>query len=143
MKLSPPLRVRYSQVEQSDIVRDYFGPLGAEETPRCPHCGELLHFDTRQVAGSQFQMKVQCSECPAVFRWEQTEPEQPWKPLYLKYFVEGYQGNDRIRCPLDDCYISYTEFNDGVVEFRCPFCNRRGRATVSCSRPGLAPLGRV
>ena len=120
----------YSQEEKDEIVRDYFGPSGAEETPRCPHCGELLQFDTRHIPDGHFQMQVSCPDCQAAFSWEQTGQEQPWKPLYLNYFTERYQLNETIRCPIDDCYITYAEFSDGVVEFRCPYCNRRGKAEV-------------
>ncbi len=130
MKGSSAEMAEYSQKEQEEIVRDYFGPLGAEETPRCPHCGELLQFETRQEPGGRFQMQVDCPDCLRAFRWEQADQEQPWKPIHLNYFVERYQQNERIRCPIDDCYISYVEFSDGVVEFRCPYCNRRGKATV-------------
>lgn len=123
-------RAEYSQQERDEIVRDYFGPSGAEETPRCPHCGELLQFDNRHVPGGRFQMQVNCPACHRAFGWEQTSLEQPWKPIQLNYFVERYRVNDTIRCPVDDCYITYAEFSDGVVEFRCPYCNRRGKAEV-------------
>jgi hypothetical protein len=122
----------FSPEEQDEIIRDYFGPSGAEETPRCPRCGDLLQFDVRHASGTHFQMQVSCSDCHTTdFHWEQTEPEQPWKPLHLNYFVERYRLNERIRCPIDDCYISFFEFSDEVVEFRCPYCNRRGKASVS------------
>lgn len=120
----------YSQQEKREIVRDYFGPPGAEETPRCPNCGELLQFDVGHAPGGHFQMQVSCPDCHTAFGWEQTEPEQPFKPLYLNYFVERYQRNETIRCPIDDCYVTYAEFSDGVVEFRCLYCNRRGKASV-------------
>ena len=121
----------FSQEEQDEIIRDYFGSSGAEETPRCPHCGELLQFDIRHAPGGHFRMQVSCPDCHTTFGWEQTDQEQPWKPLHLNYFVERYQLHEMIRCPIDDCYVTYAEFSDGVVEFRCPFCNRRGKAPVS------------
>ena len=121
----------YSPQEKEEIVRDYFGPSGAEEAPRCPHCGDLLQFSIQHAPGSRFQIEVSCPDCQGAFRWEQTAQEQPWKPLYLNYFVERYPLNETIRCPIDDCSITYAEFSDGVVEFRCPYCNRRGKAPVS------------
>ncbi len=124
----PRLMAEYSPQKKEETVRDYFGPLGAEETPRCPHCGDLLQFDMQRATGSRFQMQVSCPGCRAAFGWEQTDQEQPWKPIYLNYFVERYQLTETIRCPVDDCYITYAEFNDGMVEFRCPYCNRRGKA---------------
>ena len=120
----------YTQQEKKEIVRDYFGPPGAEEVPRCPHCGETLRFDTRHAPGGHFQIQVSCPACQTTFGWEQSGQEQPWKPIYLNYFVERYQCNETIRCPIDDCYVTYAEFSDGVVEFRCPYCNRRGKAEV-------------
>lgn len=121
-----------SPPEQDEIIRDYFGPSGAEETPRCPHCGELLQFDVRHAPGAHFQLQVSCPDCrKTAFCWEQTKPAQLWKPIYLNYFVERYQLNEMIRCPIDDCYVTWLEFSDEVVEFRCPYCNRRGKAPIS------------
>ena len=66
----------YTQQEKKEIVRDYFGPPGAEEVPRCPHCGETLRFDTRHAPGGHFQIQVSCPACQTTFGWEQTCQEQ-------------------------------------------------------------------
>ena len=121
----------YSEKDRDEIIRDYFGPPGAEENPRCPICGEVLRFDTLyQSGGSKFQIRVSCPDCQAHFSWEQGQQQQPWKSLHLQYFLERYLTNDRIRCPLDDCYVVFTEFSDRVLEFRCPYCNHRGKAQL-------------
>ncbi len=120
----------YTRQEKKEIVRDYFGPSGAEETPRCPHCGETLRINTQHSPGGTFQMQVSCPDCQNSFEWDQAGQKQPWKPIHLNYFVECYQCNETIRCPIDDCYITISEFSDEVVEFRCPYCNRRGKADV-------------
>ena len=120
----------YSEKDRDEIIRDYFGPAGTEENPRCPICGEVLRFDTLfEYRGSKFQIRVSCPDCQANFSWEQSQ-QQPWKSLHLQYFLERYLTNDRIRCPLDDCYVIYTEFSEGVLEFRCPYCNSRGKAQL-------------
>lgn len=118
----------YSDQEKDRIIRDYFGPASKEEAPRCPGCGEVLLFDV--ICGdesSSLQVRVSCPDCQARFTWEQSQLEQKWNPLHLAYFLERYRLSDFPRCPLDDSYVTYTEFNDAVVEFRCPYCNRRGR----------------
>ena len=120
---------QYSEQEKDQIIREYFGPAGVEENPRCPHCGEVLRFDSDYRTDSPgFRVDVACPDCGAGFTWEQSKPEQPWKPLHLAYFVERYKLSDVLRCPVDDCYVVYAEFSDGVLEFRCPYCNRRGKS---------------
>lgn len=132
------MSARIASQDRDEIIRDYFGPAGAEENPRCPICGEVLRFDTLyQDDGSKFQIRVSCPDCQAHFSWEQSQQQQPWKSLHLQYFLERYLTNDRIRCPLDDCYVIYTEFSDRVLEFRCPYCNHRGKAQLP-ARPDSA-----
>ena len=121
----------YSEKEKDEIIRDYFGPPGADENPRCLMCGEVLRFEILSQGGSgKFQISVSCPDCRANFSWEQSQQQQPWKSLHLQYFLERYRADDPIRCPLDDCYVIYTEFSDSVVEFRCPYCNRRGKTQL-------------
>lgn len=119
---------KFTDEEKDQIIREYFGPAGAGENPRCPFCGEVLDFDSGFRSDiSAFRIRVSCSDCGAGFVWEQHRPEQPWRPIHLQYFLERYRLGDVLRCPLDDCSVAYTEFSDGVIEFRCPYCNRRGR----------------
>ncbi len=121
----------YSDKEKEEIIRDYFGPPGTEENPRCPTCGEVLRLDGLHDSGSgQFRIEVSCPDCKASFSWQQNYLQQPWKNLHLQYFVERYTTHEPIRCPLDDCYVIYTEFTDRIVEFRCPYCNHRGKAQL-------------
>lgn len=127
---SPAEMANYSKKEKDEIIRDYFGPPGAEENPRCPLCGELLQFNANHRPDGNFQIQVSCPECQTSFSWKQIQQEQPWKPLHLNYFIERYGMNATIRCPFDDCYVIYTEFSDGVLEFRCPYCNHRGKAQL-------------
>lgn len=118
----------YSQEEQERIVQEYFSAQGSEAHPRCPHCGELLKFHSTYPAhNTGFEVRISCPECAADFVWKQTQPEQSWKPLHLDYFIERYQFSNLIRCPVDDCCVTCTEFSDGILEFRCPYCNRRGK----------------
>ena len=122
---------QYSKEEKEEIIRDYFGPPGTEENPRCPTCGEVLRLDGLHDSGSgQFRLEVSCPDCKASFSWQQNYLQQPWKELHLQYFVERYTTHEPIRCPLDDCYVIYTEFTDRIVEFRCPYCNHRGKAQI-------------
>lgn len=135
----------YSDREKSTIIREYLGPAGKDETPRCPRCGEVLQFRSEYRNGVAVPgIEVHCSECQRRFTWEPSQPAQPWKLLHLEYFVERYKLGGVIRCPADDCYVTYTEFSDDVIEFRCPYCNRRGRAkrprpTVSPCLPRAGP----
>ena len=118
----------YSDREKKQIIRDYFGPEGQGEKSLCPRCGETLQFDSSyQTDRADVRIQVSCPDCQTKMTWEQTEPEQPWNPLHLEYFVERFKVGDVPRCPIDDCYVNYTEFSDGVLEFRCPCCNRRGK----------------
>ncbi len=118
----------YSDRDQDQIIREYFGPTGVGETPLCPQCGETLQFDSRYPShGSGIRIEVSCPNCQRQFMWEQTQPEQSWKPLHLEYFLERIQSGALPRCPIDDCYVTHVDFGDGVLEFRCPCCNRRGK----------------
>ena len=131
----------YSSQEEDQIIRDYFGPPGGEENPRCPGCGKVLRFDLDYATvGNRLRLRVSCSECATSFIWQQPHQEQTWKPLHLQYFVERYRMGQTIRCPVDDCYISYAEFTSGVLEFRCAYCNHRGKLTLLDS-PGQPSTG--
>ena len=118
--------------EKDHIIRDYFGPASDQENPRCPHCGEVFKFSLNYPSKHKhLTISVHCPECSTHFTWKQTSAEQSWNPLHLQYFEERYRIDQTIRCPRDDCYVTYTEFNDGVVEFRCPYCNHRGKIRLS------------
>ncbi len=122
-------RLTPKQLDQ--IVREYFGPGGAGECPICPGCGEDLEIESRSVAGFGLQLQIHCLGCEALSTWVQPQPIRDWKTLHLDYFAECYLLEETIRCPYDDCYVTWAEFNDGVVQFNCPYCNRRGRIVVT------------
>ena len=82
-------------------------------------------------------MNVNCDDCCCSFIWQQPVEVWPWKPVQLQYFVERYRAGEAIRCPRDDCNIAYTEFSDKIIEFRCPYCNGRGRADLNPELPIL------
>jgi len=117
----------YSEEERTRVILEFLGPAGDGELPLCPACGEALEFKSivTKIAGLQFD--VRCGSCGRCFTWAQPQPEREWRALHMRYFIECYQTEQSPRCPYDDCYVSYAEFGDGVVQFNCPFCNRRGR----------------
>ena len=119
----------YSDQEKDRIIRDYFGLAGKDENPRCPSCGEVLVLQAEYR--THFHIHVSCPDCGARFTWEQCHLVQPWKSLHLEYFLECYRLGDVLRCPVDDCYVNYVEFSDRIIEFRCPYCNRRGKARLA------------
>lgn len=120
-------RPNYTEQEQEQVVLDYFGGSGSEGEPLCPACGESLVFRSSSVPFLGLQLDVGCPGCARGFSWSQPQPERPWKDLQLSYFLERYLEGEPLRCPADDCFVTYAEFNDGVVQFNCPYCNRRGR----------------
>ena len=119
----------YTPEERDQIVRDYFGPAGADAPPRCPNCGETLLF-TRLDRAEKFTVRISCSECQSSFEWKKGRDQEAWKPLHLEYFLERFRSGNKLRCPFDDCYVLCTEFSDGILEFRCPYCNRRGQTQL-------------
>ncbi len=131
MSASFSLMAHYSDKEKEEIIKHYFGPSEEGENPRCPHCGELLHFKSiYDSPDPHLKIAVSCPDCQAHFTWNQPGSGEPWKPLHLDYFLERYRIGQSIRCPFDDCYVTYTEFSDAVVEFRCPYCNHRARVAL-------------
>ncbi|MGH9341490.1 MAG: hypothetical protein ACRD1R_18355 [Acidobacteriota bacterium] len=118
----------FTDSEKDQIIRGYFSSDGKEEKPGCPHCGEFLNFQSEFDAASRRQMlKVFCPECRAAFTWWQDNLDQSWSPLHLQYFLERYRTGQPVRCPIDDSRVTYAEFSDNVLDFRCPYCNRRGQ----------------
>ena len=112
------------------IVREYFGPGGVGECPICQDCGHDLEIRSNFLTGFGLQLKIRCRECDALSTWLQPQPVRDWKTLHLDYFAECYLLEQTIRCPYDDCYVTWAEFNDQVIQFNCPYCNRRGRIIV-------------
>jgi transcription elongation factor Elf1 len=117
----------YSQPEKDEIIKGYFGPAEDRENPRCPDCGEVFQFESNCDSGTGLlKIEVSCPDCGGRFSWQQPRLTQPWQPLHLQYFLERQRMGQSIRCPFDDCYVTYAEFSDSVLEFRCPYCNHRG-----------------
>ena len=117
----------FSEQDQVDIILEYFGAEENTESPLCPDCGQELLFESLFSDLLGLQLEVSCPPCQQVFSWAQPLPVREWKPLHLGYFVECYVADKPLRCPYDDCRVTSIEFNDGVTQFNCPFCNRRGR----------------
>lgn len=125
----------YSEEEQKKIIKNYFGPSENGENPRCSQCGDILHFKTIYASEKpHLKISVSCPDCQSHFIWHQPSSQEPWKSLHLDYFMERHRIDQPIRCPFDDCYITYTEFSDAVIEFRCPYCNHCGTATLKDSK---------
>lgn len=125
----------YSAQEREEILLDYFGSA-SEDEPLCPDCGEDLEFRSQYPSGdSPYRLQVDCPDCRAGFIWEQDRDREDWTSIQLSYCLERYRQGDTPRCPVDDSYILCTEFTDDTVEFRCPYCNRSGRARTSVNPP--------
>jgi hypothetical protein len=125
----------YTGEEREEILLDYFGSTSDEE-PLCPDCGETLQFRSRYPSGdSPFRLQADCPDCRAGFIWEQTRTRENWTSIQLSYCLERYRQGDMPRCPVDDCYIVCTEYSGGMVEFRCPYCNRAGRGRADGDIP--------
>lgn len=94
----------------------------------CSSCGEDLSVGLDYGAASgKMRVKVECCNCDHVHFWTQSESEGKWDPLHLRYFLERVRADQEVRCPYDDCFVTYCEYPDGWIEFRCLYCNRRGR----------------
>ncbi len=120
---------KYSEEEREQIVVEYFGPGSPKENPRCPNCGEVLQLQSVYPSGSSvFRLSIRCPDCQAEAVWEQARPREPWTDLQLAYCRERYSKGEAPRCPVDDCYVICSEYNDGIIDYRCPYCNRSGRA---------------
>ncbi len=117
----------YSEEERDEIIREYFSTEGGE-SPSCPRCGETLQFQFDHQVRTGSEVRISCPDCRRRFSWCQTHLKQGWESLTLQYFLERHQLGQPLRCPIDDCFVGGTEYAEGVVEFRCPYCNRRGRA---------------
>ena len=122
----------YPESDRQQILREYF--RGADDAPLCPACGEDLEIRL-DLDSEHPLLDVSCPGCRRRFRWAQEQDEQPWRPLYLAYFVERLRKGRPLRCPIDDSRVVTVDFGDGVVEFRCPFCNRRGRTPKRGTKP--------
>jgi len=120
---------KYSEEEREQIVVEYFGPGSPKENPRCPSCGEVLQLQSEYPSGaSVFRLSIRCPDCQAEDVWQQGSPQTAWTKLQLAYCRERYSKGEAPRCPVDDCYVICAEYNNGIVDYRCPYCNRSGRA---------------
>jgi hypothetical protein len=117
----------YSEVQKAEIMKEFFRSAGAGEHPLCPCCSDALRFRSMAVAFTGLQLDVECSCCRLSFSWSQPQPPKPWNKVQLGYFLERYRNSEVARCPVDDCFVTYAEFGDGVLQINCPFCNRRGQ----------------
>ncbi len=117
----------FTRDEQQAIVLEYFGAEENEGSPLCPRCGESLQVKSSVASAFGLQVDVTCSNCRHSFSWAQPQPERLWKELHLHYFLEAHHRGNAPHCPYDDCRVSSAEFEGGVLQFNCPFCNRRGR----------------
>ncbi len=120
----------YTEQEKDEIILEYFGTPGSEGAAQCPRCSEALQFKTSVIPYFGLQVTVRCPVCEISFDWSQPQPERPWKELHLSYFVERYTMGEVLRCPFDDSYVTYAEFSDSVLQFNCPYCNRRGKVKL-------------
>lgn len=120
-------RLGFSKEEKEAIIRSYFGADADPGWSLCRLCGEdfVFRLDLDPEAGAR--VRVHCTGCAGGFTWRQSLPAGRWKSLHLSYFEERYRLSQPLKCPLDDCIVTAIELPEGVVEFRCPFCNRRGR----------------
>ena len=109
--------------ELDEIVLSHFGD---EEPATCPHCGCVLQLKSKVIPGFGLQLQFRCPECSRSGEWQQPQPVREWKTLHLEYFRETLAADRPIRCPIDDSYITYAEFENKIIQFVCPYCNRRG-----------------
>ena len=127
----------YNDKEREEILLEYFGS-GSEDELLCPDCGEVLGFQSQYPSGdSPYRLQVDCPDCHAGFIWQQDRDPEAWTSIQLSYCLERYRHGDAPRCPVDDSYIVCTEFTEDTVEFRCPYCNRSGRARTSQASPAV------
>ena len=120
----------YSPEERDQIVREFFRAERLHET-LCPLCGDeiRLQLDYESNPGDP-HLRVRCGGCGGGFLWRQTKAPREWKPLYLAYFSECHRKGRVFRCPIDDSSVICREFDPGILEFRCPYCNRFGRVSA-------------
>ena len=117
----------YSRAEKEAIIRSYLGAGAEAEWPLCRHCGEDFAFALDSQQGGESRVRVHCPGCANGFTWSQLNSAEPWELLHLDYFRERFAASQPLRCPVDDCGVTAIELYGGEIEFRCPFCNRRGR----------------
>ena len=110
--------------QKDRIIRNFFRAASEPEDSLCPCCGEPLQFRLlyRQPGGGR--IRVLCPDCGSGFEWRQSRPARPFSKLQLAYFVERHQQGEVLRCPIDDSAVTTVEFGRGIMEFRCPYCNR-------------------
>ncbi len=119
------------------IVRAFFRAERIDGESLCSSCGGSIEVRLRYPALSEDResLEIHCRECGRQGRWVQERPAEDWKDVHMSYFLECQSHGRAPLCPIDDSSVLYFEFSDGVFEFRCPYCNRRGRG----SQPKLDP----
>lgn len=118
---------RTTVAESEDLAREYFA---GNEPPLCGRCGEELLVRIDYGSRPRLSLEMSCSGCGKTWKWQQTDSPGRWDALHVNYFLERTRQNRVPRCPFDDSSISFAEFEGGIIEFRCPFCNRRGRGNA-------------
>ncbi len=114
----------YHSEEVEALVRDYFS---LTEPPCCIHCGEDVAVSLDYSERPSVALDLCCSGCDATGHWRIPDAVDQWEPLHLAYLQECVRLGRPPRCPMDDCRVNYAEFEGNLLEFRCPYCNRRGR----------------
>lgn len=126
------LEVEDSRVEE--IVKEFLRSE-AGDLPVCEDCETEFQF---QFSYSESpRIEIFCQICGIQLVWQQNRSVGVWAGLHLDYFMERYLNDDTIRCPFDDCRVNIVEHSDGLLEFRCLFCNRTG------SRSAVNPEQRI
>jgi hypothetical protein len=128
-----PTRYRLEEVEA--LVRKY---LSSPEPPCCANCGDEVRFMMDYSARPSVSLKLHCTGCSAEGSWSSPDFGSEWKSLHLAYLLECVSTGKVPRCPVDDCRVNYAEFEGGLLEFRCPYCSRRGRILAEPTRSSAA-----
>lgn len=121
--------------EVDALVREY---LSSPEPPCCVNCGDEVRFTMDYSVRPSASLRLRCTGCSAEGSWSSPDFGSHWKSLHLAYMLERV-GSGRVpRCPVDDCRVNYAEFEGGLLEFRCPYCGRRGRIFADPTRSSAA-----
>lgn len=116
--------------EIDQLVREYFR---GEET-LCFACGGDVKCALETDSSGTPQLMGRCLGCQKVFEWRQNTAIGKWRRIHLNYFLECRRKGLPPRCPIDDSTVFYMEYSDGLLEFRCPYCNRRGSIEAPAGR---------
>ena len=124
MKPADLIQLETNDPKVEELVREFLN-FEDDDIPICESCDNEYEFsfDYSENPG----IKIVCAQCGEIMFWEQNPPIKMWQELHLDYFMERYLEGESIQCPFDDCQVSVIEYADDLLEFRCLFCNRRGR----------------